>query len=450
MVKTDRIAGFFIILAGLYYSWNAYVIPVRADEAFLFLKSTGYSWHTIAPASIMEFIIKGFTLLDSTSLNLRMPSIIFVSLSALLIFQHTFFLAGRNGAWFSMILFFVMPSVTYSYVSASSPSLFIFTAALYIYSMYMVQDEKDAHIKYYIWASIAQFLLISTHYTGILFIILPFIYLFFNKELIKNKKYMITAILGVCYTVILFLLHFLNVFEFFYKYPIYVTEKNLFKYLLLFIVYMPFFYIIFIAVKDRKIDDKVKFLFVSSVFLCVFSILFNLNPVHDIRFTAAFMVPAVILAGYFYEMYGYKILLAFITTIFVLVSAYTNISKTSELTPKYMENTRLYESIRLSIQDLVSYGDSIYSFYAGLSSVLVYNSFPFLEACTLDECKGNAGVFISTKKEENLDKYFHEVKEVNIYRAMSLERKEITKLYFYTVNGLKIEHNKNNKFYVMP
>lgn len=448
MAYTDRIAGFFIILAGLYYSWNAYVLPVRADEAFIFLKSTGYSWQTLAPASIMEFIIKGFTFLGNTSLNLRMPSIIFVSLCALIIFQHTFFLAGRNGAWFSMILFFVTPSVTYSYISASSPSLFIFAAALYIYSIYMVENKEDAHIKYYIWASIAQFILISTHYTGILFIILPFIYLFFNKALIQNKKYIITAVLGLCWTAVLLLLHFLNLFDFFYKYPIYITEKNIFIYLLLFIVYLPFFYIIFVAVKNKKIDNNIKFLFVSSIFLSVFSILFCINPVHDIRYTAAFIIPAVILAGYYYEICGYKILLGIITTILVLVSAYTNISKNSGLTPKYMENTRLYESIRMSMQDLVSFGDSVYSYHAGLSSILVYNLFSYVEACTLDECRGNAGVFISTKKEEDLDKYFHEVKEVNIYRAMSSEKKEITKLYFYTVNGLKIE--QNNKLNVMP
>ena len=58
MAKTDRLAGFFIILAGLYYAWNAFVLPVRADEAFIFLKSIGYSWQTIAPASLMEYLIK--------------------------------------------------------------------------------------------------------------------------------------------------------------------------------------------------------------------------------------------------------------------------------------------------------------------------------------------------------------------------------------------------------
>lgn len=450
MAKTDRMAGFFIILAGLYYSWNAYVLPVRADEAFLFLKSSGISWQSIAPASIMEYIIKAFALLDNTSLNMRMPSIIFISLSALLVFQHTFSIAGRNGAWFSMILFFVAPAVTYSYMSAVSSSFFIFASALYIYSIYMVQDSSNVHIKYYIWAGIAQFILISTHYSGILFIILPFVYLFFRKDLIKDRRYMITAFLGLLWFVVFLILHFANLFEFFYKYPINVTEKHLYIYLMLIIAYLPFLYVVFVYIRLRKLDEKVKFLFVSSIFLCIFSILFNLNPEHDIRYSAAFIVPSVILAGYYYETYGYKILLGVVTVILVVTSAYTNISKTSELTPKYMENTRLYESIRLSMQDLVSFGDSVYSYNAGLSSILVYNSFSFVEACTLDECLGNSGVFISTNKEEHLDKYFHEVKEVNIYRAMVPDKKEVAKLYFYSVNGLKTEETKKNKLHIMP
>lgn len=450
MAKTDRIAGFFIILAGLYYSWNAFVLPVRADEAFLFLKSTGASWQSIAPAALMEYIIKGFVYLDNTSLNMRMPSIIFVSLSALLVFQHTFYTAGRNGAWFSMILFFVTPAVTYSYMSAVSSSFFMFAAALYIYSIYMAQNEENAHIKYYIWAGISQFIIISTHYSGILFIILPFIYLFFRKDLIKDKRYMITAFLGFVWLVVFLLLHFANLYEFFYKYPISVTDKHIYIYLMLIIAYLPFFYILFIFIKQRKIDDKVKFLLVSSIFLCTFSIIFNLNPNHDIRYSAAFIVPAVILAGYYYELYGYKVILGVITIISVLTSAYTNISKTSELTPRYMENTRLYESIRLSMQDLVSFGDSVFAYDAGLSSVLVYNSFSFIEACTLDECTGNSGVFISKDKEKDLEKYFQAVKEVNIYRAMVADKKEVTKLYFYSVDGLKQEQLKGKKLKVMP
>ena len=437
MAKTDRLAGFFIILAGLYYAWNAFVLPVRADEAFIFLKSIGYSWQTIAPASLMEYLIKGATFLDNTSLNMRMPSIIFISLSALLLFQLTYNLSGRFGAWFSMVVFFVTPAVTYAYMSATSSSLFIFAAALFIYSMYMVQKEQEAPIKYYVWASISQLLLISTHYAGILFIILPFIYLIFQKQLLKDKAFIIVSFLGLAYTAVLLILHFAGLYEFFYKYPIYVNDKKIFIYILLFIVYLPFLYIIVLYFRHKEVDKKIKFLFISAVFLCIGGILFSIYPCFDIRLSAAFIIPAIAIAGYCYEFYGYKILLSIITVILVLTSAYTNISKSSELTPKYMENTRLYESIRLSMQDLVSFGDSIYSNYPGLSSVLVYNSFSFLEACTINQCKGVSGVFISHKKEENLDKYFHEVKEVNIYRAMSANRKDVIKLYFYRVGGLK-------------
>ncbi len=444
MVKSDRMAGFFIIIAGIYYSWNAFVLPVRADEAFLFLKSIGSSWSTIGPTGLMEYIIQLSTYLEHSSLNLRMPSILFISISALIVFQFTYGLSGRHGAWFSLIIFFVSPPVTYAYMSATSSSLFILFSCIYIYSLYVITNSENVHIKYYIWASLSHIVLISTHFSGIIFIVLPFIYLIFQRKLIYNKAYMITAFLGIIYTAVFSLLHIFGLYELFYKYPLAITDKKIYIYLLLFIVSLPVIYIILIFIKNKKIDNKVYFLFISALFLYAGSILFNIFSTFDIRIMGAFLIPAVILSGYYYEQFGYKILLGIFTTVLVLTSAYTNISKTSELTPRFMENTRQYESIRHSIQDFASFGESIYTYDAGFSSILVYNTFPFIEACTLYDCIGNSGVFVSQNKEDNLSKYFYNVKEVNIYRGMSVDRKKTFKLYFYRVEGLKIPpENKN-------
>lgn len=444
MVKSDRMAGFFIVIAGIYYSWNAFVLPVRADEAFIFLKSIGNSWHTIAPAGLMEYIIQLSAYLEHTSLNLRMPSILFVSLSALLIFQFTYGLSGRHGAWFSMIIFFVSPPVTYAYMSATSASLFILFSCVYLYSLYVIVTSENVHIKYYIWASLSHIVLISTDISGIVFIILPFVYLIFQKKFLYNKAYMITAFLGLLYTALFVLLHVFGLFELFYKYPLAITDKKIYIYILLLIVYLPFIYIVLVFIKNKKIDNGVYFLFISAVILFAVSLLFNIFSTYDVRLMGAFLVPAIILSGYYYEQFGYKILLGIFTTVLVLTSVYTNVSKSSELTPKYMENTRLYESIRLSMQDFVTYGESVFTYDAGLSSVLVYNTFPFIEACTVYECLGNSGVFVSQNKEEDLGKYFHNVKEVNIYRGMSMDRKTTVKLYFYRVDGLKIPLNTKN------
>ena len=113
MTKTNRMAGFFIILAAIYYCWNAYVLPVRGDEAYLYLKSIGLSWTTLAPTGLFEYILKGMDFFGSSALQLRLPSIIFISFSALIVYELTLKISDTYGAWFSMVLFFVSPSITY-------------------------------------------------------------------------------------------------------------------------------------------------------------------------------------------------------------------------------------------------------------------------------------------------------------------------------------------------
>ena len=161
-------------------------------------------------------------------------------------------------------------------------------------------------------------------------------------------------------------------------------------------------------------------LFTACAIFAVGGIIFSIVSNYDVRNLGALLIPAVVLSGYYYEMYGYKITIGVITAVLVLVSAYTNINSNSLLTPRYMDNTRVYDP--------------------ELSSILSYNTFTYPEACTIEECDSTSGVFVSKEKEDNLDKYFSEVNEVNIYRFMSIKDGEF-KLYFYQVNGLK----KNQK-----
>ena len=137
MASTRRIAAFFIVLAAIYYCWNSYVLPVRGDEAYIYLKSIGLSWTTLAHTGLIEYILKGMDYFGSSSLQLRLPSIIFISLSAVIIYQLTLKISDIYGAWFSLVLFFVSPSVTYANMSMTPNALFIFCTSLYIYAFYM-------------------------------------------------------------------------------------------------------------------------------------------------------------------------------------------------------------------------------------------------------------------------------------------------------------------------
>ena len=107
-----------------------------------------------------------------------------------------------------------------------------------------------------------------------------------------------------------------------------------------------------------------------------------------------------------------------------------------------MENTRVYESIRLSLQDLIVSGDCIFTDEPELSSILSYNTILYPEACTVDECVGSYGIYVSKNQEAGLDKYFAEVKESSIYRLRSIRDGDV-QLYFYKVSGLKQDKENN-------
>lgn len=436
MIKTNRMAGFFIILAAIYYCWNAYVLPVRGDEAYLYLKSIGLSWTTLAPTGLIEYILKGMDFFGSSALQLRLPSIIFISFSALIIYELTLKISDTYGAWFSMILFFVSPSITYSYMSMTPNALLIFCFASYIYAFYMITAGNKS-IRYYIWLAVSIICAISVDFSGILLLINHIVYSFIKKDILSDKIYLIVTALSAVSLVIFLLCNYYGIFDLFYKYPVEPRNQFIYRFVLFVIIYLPILFIVFATIRNKKIDDKVLPLFTACMIFAIGGIIFSLVSDYDVRNLGALLIPAVVLSGYYYEIYGYKITIGIITTVLVLVSVYTNISSKSLLTPRYMDNTRVYESIRISMQSILgSYGNCIFSYDPELSSILSYNTFTYPEACTVEECDSVSGVFVSKEKEDNLGKYFEEVHEANIYRFMSIKDGEF-KLYFYQVNGLK-------------
>lgn len=437
MTNTNRIAGFFIVLAAIYYCWNAYVLPVRGDEAYLYLKSTGLSWATFAPTGLIEYILKGMDFLGTSSLQLRLPSILFISFSALIIYQFSLKISDTYGAWFSMILFFVSPSITYSYMSMTPNALLIFCFALYVYAFYMITASGDKAVKYYIWLALSIICGISVDFSGILLLVHQFVYPMVKKDVMADKKYLFVTILSTIALLVFAVFHYYGLFDLFYKYPIEPRSQIIYRIILFIIIYLPFTFILFTVIKNKKVDAAVLPLFTACMVFAAGGIIFSIVTDYDVRNLGAVLIPAVILSGYYYEVYGYKITICVITAVLVLVSVYTNISSKSLLTPKYMDNTRVYESIRMSMQSILgSFGNCIFSHDPKLSSILSYNSLTYPEACTVKTCESLSGVFVSREKAEDLDKYFSEVNEANIYRFRSVKDGEV-QLYFYQVNGLK-------------
>ncbi len=438
MSMKNRIAGFFIILAGIYYCWNAYVLPVRGDEAYLYLKSTGLSWTTIAHTGLIEFILKAMDFFGASALQLRLPSIIFISLSVLIIYYITLNISDNYGAFFSMVLFFVYPPVTYSYMSMTPNALFIFCFALYMYSFYMITVSSDnKSSKYYILLALSIICAVSVDFSGILLLLNHIIYYFVKKEAVDNKKYMLVTLVSIAFLILFIILHIIGIFDLFYKYPLKQDDNMVYRVLLFVMIYLPVLFVIFVLIKNKKIDKIIFPIFVSFIVFSLGGIIFSIINYYDVRYLGALIIPTVILAGYYYEVYGYKIVIGFITAVLVVISSCTNISSASLLTPSYMYNTRVYESIRHTMQNILgSYENVIFSFDPELSSILSYNTYFYPEACTVKECSNSSGLFVSKEKEDGLNKYFNEVKDANIYRFKSVKDGEF-QLYFYRVNGLK-------------
>lgn len=436
MVKSDRMLGFFIVLAGIYYAWSSYILPLRLDEAFFYLKSIGSSWQSIAPTGIMEYLIQGINFFGDSSLNLRLLAIIFISFTLLIIYNITYSISDRTGAWFSMMMCFVSIPVSYAYISITPNGLFIFAGALFIYGLFKIITEEKNEIRYYIWVSFALLLLVTTDITGIIFVILPFLYGVLKKELFKNKAYVIMALSGIFWVVLFAVLHYFGLFSIFYKYPVYENDNMIFYYVMLLITYLPLIYILFVYLNTRAVNNKIHFLFVSAVFLGISYLIVSIIFHNDIRNAGAFLPASIILTGYYFESYKYKVLLGIFIIFTVFVSVYTTLAPKSPLTPKNMEYSKIYEFNRFGMQEIIGLGEMLFSYDEGFSSLLSYNILIRPEACTLNDCSGSSGVFVSIKKEDNLTDYFENVKETRISRLISKED-GVLQLYCYSVSGLK-------------
>lgn len=304
MTKTNRMAGFFIILAAIYYCWNAYVLPVRGDEAYLYLKSIGLSWTTLAPTGLIEYILKGMDFFGSSVLQLRLPSIIFISFSALIVYELTLKISDTYSAWFSMILFFVSPSITYSYMSMTPNALLIFCFASYVFSFYMTASG-DKSIKYYIWLAVSIIFAISVDFSGILLLLNQIVYSFIKKDTLSDKKYLLVTALSAAALLIFVLCHYYGAFDLFYKYPVEPRNQFLYRFLFFIIIYLPVIFIIFATIRNKKIDNKVFPLFTACIIFAAGGIVFSIVSNYDVRNLGALLIPAVVLAGYYYEIYGY-------------------------------------------------------------------------------------------------------------------------------------------------
>ncbi|MDE7169859.1 MAG: glycosyltransferase family 39 protein [Mucispirillum sp.] len=438
MLKIDKSAVYFLIAAAAFQCLCASGAPIREDEAYLYLKSVSASW-TMLPFSGLGELITGFAAFtDESSFALRIPSIVFASLGAAFIFMQSQAVSGKFAAWISMVSFLIIPAVNYAFVSVTPAGALIFFASLSLFCWNKGFNEKN--VKYYIAAAFSASLAFFTDISGAVFIIIPIIYSFFKRELLREKYFIFSVAACVLFAAILTALHFAGYFTLFNKYPAAFTPKNYLAVSFVLSV-LPALYVLFIAV-IKKSDTGDKFLFYKAAFFVsvIAAAILTIFTDIDIRCLAALMVPAAILFGCFFEIYGYKIFAGFIMAVTAAVSVYSNINDSSNIIPNYLKGKRIYEALKFPMEGSLYAGSALYAKDAGLASVLAFNMAVHPEACTVRYCSKSDGVFVSEEKNDTLTDFFENVTESGVYRLSDIKDGRLI-FHFYNVSGLKKEKN---------
>lgn len=442
MVKVERLALIFIMGIAVFQMWNAYVFSVRSDEAYLFLKSSGLSWTQLSYAGFGETVLSLVAIFQDKSIVLRLPSIIFVTISAVLIYKTVYSLGGRYSAWLSTALFIFIPAVNYSYTSMTPNSLLILFSAVSIYSMQRaLNDGEEKYFSTAFIASIAGFL---TDFAGIFLIFAPLLYVLMSKENAKNRMFLLWHIISLISVPAVFIADYLGYFSAVNKYPVLLSENMLENYVPYIIALIPFIIVLFgLIFFKNELKEGVEYIKIVYILSFVSLILFVLFFDFDVRDAGALSIPVVILFGLMFSkesrlLYGFIIIL-----VLGCISIFSNVNSRTVLTPESMKSTKIYESMR-NIEDLILPNGAVYSDTPLLSSLMVYNALYKPEACTPYSCTRQEGIYVSRKKEENLSNLFYDIKETGTYRMISAKSKPL-QFYFYRVSGLKALDKEKNK-----
>lgn len=442
MVKVERLALIFIMGIAVFQMWNAYVFSVRSDEAYLFLKSSGLSWTQLSYAGFGETVLSLVSIFQDRSIVLRLPSIIFVTISAILIYKTAYSLGGRYSAWLSTALFIFIPAVNYSYTSMTPNSLLILFTAVSVYSMQRaLNDGEDKFFSTAFIAAIAAFL---TDFTGIVLIAAPLFFVLISKEKAKNRMFLLWHIISLLAVPAVFIADYLGYFSAVNKYPVLLSENVMENYVPYIIAAVPFLIVLFgIIFFKNELKENVEYVKVLYILSFISLILFILFFDFDVRNAGALSIPVVILFGLMFSKES-RLLYGFIVILLLgCISIFSNVNSRTVLTPESMKSTKIYESMR-NIEDLILPNGAIYSETPLLSSLMVYNAAYKPEACTPYSCTRDEGIYVGKTKNENLSNLFYDIKETGTYRMISAKSKPL-QFYFYRVSGLKAADKEKNK-----
>ncbi len=417
------------------------------DEAYYWFWSKNLSFGYYSKPPMIAWIIKLSSLLCKESeFCIKLPSSILYFLSSIFIYLSAKELYDEKTAFYSSVLFFTLPSVFLSSVIISTDSVFLFFWSLSLYLFIKALKSDKLTIWVLLGASVGLGLL--SKYTMILFALGAIFYAaFFKRELFKKAGIYITAFVSFLIFLPNLVWNFQNGFVTFLH-----TKDNAdirefalhFDKMAEFLasqlgVFGPLFFILLLYLlfgfKKRKRDSGYALLwFFITPLLFLITVISVLSRAHANWSAPIYIAASILVARYLIErskifllniFIGLNILLGISIYRFDTITALLNVELNSKNDPYkkvrcWRESAEEIEKVirtkkatpifdeRMSMSEFIYYLNPhpLDAFFWNPSKK-TENYFALIR--DLNERKGDDFWFVSSKKRDDLEKYFRKV-----------------------------------------
>ncbi len=466
----------FLLVIFVYRVYILYTLPYDFyfDEAYYWIWSQNFSFGYYSKPPMIAWIIKLFTsLCGESEFCIKLPSSILYFFSSIFIYLSAKELYNEKTAFYASILFFTLPSVFLSSLIISTDSVFLFFWALSLYLFIKVLKSNALFLWILLGVSLGFGLL--SKYTMILFAVGALFYIYlYKRELFKKSGVYLTAI--VSFLIFLpnliwnfqngfvtflhtkdnadirgFALHFDKMFEFL------ASQLGVFG-----IIFFPILLYLLFRFKRFKKDERFALLwfFITPLFL-VITLVSILSRAHANWSAPIYIASSILVAWYLLDRAKLSllklgiiinILLGMLIYHFDGVISLFGIELNSKNDPykktrdwaksaKEIEKIMKTKKAKLIFDDRMNMSEFIYYLKPHPFDALFWNPSKridnyFALVGDLNKHKGESFWFISSRKRDDLERYF---KRVTFVKRVDIKiHNDYHRVYFiYFVEGFK-------------
>lgn len=459
MFKKDKYAAYFIIAVASFQCWYASVLPVRADEAYLFLKGSNLSWFNQAHPGVSGLITYYISKIGDNIFILRLPSILMMSFAGAFVYKSAFSLGGKISGWVALIIYMLTPAVNLAYVSATASACFILFASIGFFFWLMAFETDKPN--YYVGAGAASGLLVMCHWSGLFLFVFALIYAcLYRRELVFTRNFLMASIFFIFCPSALAIAYFMGIPIIPGSVPFIFTESKGVLLGLGFLSIPALIYAIGGMVGDRFKTHEFQFLNIATLLGVILFICLNYLTNLDLRYLPGFFIPIFVLSGAYFVRKDNKIFLGAVMALSALLSAYPKIAqKDGFYVPSGIKASAVYQAINTPLAKVLEKSGAVFASNMADASLYAFHTYlkpgeaegetsnMFLmalkqqkketplkhpEACTVEECSQDNGAFITENKEITPEGMFNKYGYYGIFRLTT--PKEGTKVFhIYTV-----------------